>query len=380
MALMKARQSHGEVVGKMVAIGLQADGVASRDVLIQTVLATSAIEGESLNPDSVRSSVLRKLGFADDIGASPVNRHIDGLVDVTEDATNPRNESLDEDRLLRWHSALFPAGTSGIRRILVGRYREHADAMQIVSGTVGKEVVHYTAPPSAQVKSEMDAFLHWFNVTSPLASSQNGVPIDGFVRAAIAHLWFESIHPFEDGNGRIGRAIMDLAIAQDLGVSAKLYSLSSQLLQHRKSYYEMLNRSQCGNLDVSAWVVWFTAIFSNTCHAASVSMDHAIAIACFWREHEGNEINQRQRKVIQRLLDAGDGGFVGGLSTSKYVRLTSISKPTATRDLRQLLRQNLLLSYGQGKATRYYVNVLGWHSELFHMNTPKYVDSGVLIS
>ena len=357
--LIKAHQRHGELVGKMKAIGLHFSAI-SQDVLVNTVMATSAIEGESLNQESVRSSVMKKLGLSDGL-ESAVSRHVDGLVEITQDAFDGHAAVLDEDRLLRWHSALFPGGISGIRRISVGCYREHVDAMQIVSGNLGKEVVHYTAPPSHQVKAEMDIFLKWFARSAPAATEEAPKIMDGIVRAAVAHLWFETIHPFEDGNGRIGRAIMDLALAQALGPSSSLYSLSSQLLKHRRAYYDMLNQAQCGGLDVSGWVIWFCENFSAAVLSTSLSIDNSIKIASFWREHDNHTVNPRQKKVLQKLLSMGDGGFVGGLSAEKYMRMTSVSKATATRDLGQLFEQGFMFSVGQGKATRYYVNVLGWN-------------------
>jgi Fic family protein len=357
-SLIKAHQCHSELIGKMKAIGLHFNA-AIQDALINTVIATSAIEGELLSPESVRSSVMRKLGLSDDL-ESPVNRHVDGLVEITQDALNGQHVVLGEDRLLRWHSALFPTGVSGIRRIAIGRYRDHVDAMQIVSGGLGKEVVHFTAPPSHDVRSEMERFIDWFARSAPTASTENHEAVDGIMRAAIAHLWFETIHPFEDGNGRIGRAIMDLALAQALGPSSSLYSLSSQLLKQRRAYYDLLNQAQCGGLDVSSWVIWFCEVFSAAGLSASLSIDNSIKVANFWRQHHNHTINQRQKKVLQKLLNFGNAGFVGGLSAEKYIAMTSVSKATATRDLSQLVEQGFIFSSGQGKATRYYVNVSGW--------------------
>ena len=350
-ALLQARKSQGEVIGRAAAVGLAQSGSVLQEVMTQEVIATAAIEGEKLDPASVRSSILRQLGHLQTTDAAPRSRHLDGLVEVIQDATLGFKQRLTEDRLLRWQSALFPGGTSGIRRIAVGRYRDHSDLMQIVSGQPGKETIHYTAPPSAQVPAEMLAFLAWFAETT----TQNGI-----IRAAIAHLWFESIHPFEDGNGRIGRAIMDMALAQDLGEATRLYSLSSQLMQHRKGYYDALHQAQHGTLDVSDWVLWFTQQFSLACQATCALMDRALEKSTFWQTHSATPLNERQRKVIQRLLDDGDGGFLGGLNADKYMKMTSTSKATATRDLADLVKNGLLRSTGQGKAVRYYVAVAGW--------------------
>ena len=356
-ALLQARKWQGEVIGRAAAVGLAQSGSVLQEVMTQEVIATAAIEGEKLDPASVRSSILRQLGHLQTTDAAPRSRHLDGLVDVIQDATLGFKQLLTEDRLLRWQSALFPGGTSGIRRIAVGRYRDHSDLMQIVSGQPGKETIHYTAPPSAQVPAEMLAFLAWFAETTPSAPAH---PLDGITRAAIAHLWFESIHPFEDGNGRIGRAIMDMALAQDLGETTRLYSLSSQLMQHRKGYYDALHQAQHGSLDVSDWVLWFTQQFSLACQATCALMNRALEKSTFWQTHSATPLNERQRKVIQRLLDDGDGGFLGGLNADKYMKMTSTSKATATRDLADLLKNGLLRSAGQGKAIRYYVAVAGW--------------------
>lgn len=357
MAMLEARQSHGEVVGKLSAIGLQLSEAMVQDVFVQDVLATSAIEGEVLNPESVRSSVLRGLGLSDAGHVTPSRRYVDGLVDVIKDATDHCDAALDHDRLCRWHAALFPGGTSGIRRILVGHYREHADEMQIVSGKIGREVIHYTAPPSEQVKSEMDDFLHWFEASK-------GSCQDGISRAAIAHLWFESIHPFEDGNGRLGRTVMDMALMQGLGPTARIYSMSNQMMINRSAYYDALNLAQRGTTDVSAWVMWFATTFTSACRYAAQLIDQAIKKGQFWHEHAQKDINPRQRKILQRLLDDGDAGFIGGLNVEKYAKMTSASKATATRDLTQLVANQMLFSKGQGKALRYYINVQGWQHGL----------------
>ena len=358
-ALLQARKWQGEVIGRAAAVVLTQSGSVLQEVMTQEVIATAAIEGEmlDLDPASVRSSILRQLGHLQTTDAAPRSRHVDGLVEVIQDATLGFKQLLTEDRLLRWQSALFPGGTSGIRRIAVGRYRDHSDLMQIVSGQPGKETIHYTAPPSAQVPFEMQAFLAWFAEMTPSAPAH---PLDGITRAAIAHLWFESIHPFEDGNGRIGRAIMDMALAQDLGETRRLYSLSSQLMQHRKGYYDALHQAQHGSLDVSDWVLWFTQQFSLACQATSALIDRALEKSTFWQTHSATSLNERQRKVIQRLLDDGDSVFLGGLNADKYMKMTSTSKATATRDLADLVKNGLLRSTGQGKAVRYYVAAAGW--------------------
>jgi Fic family protein len=385
--LLEARRMQGVVEGKAQAIGIDKAGDVVRHVMAQEVIATAAIEGEKLDPAAVRSSVRRRLGLVDD---GPQDRRVDGLVDVLNDAAKGFNEPLDDERLCRWQSALFPAGTTGIRRIAVGRYRDHHDPMRIVSGPPNKEVIHYEAPPSHQVAAEMRGFLSWFVDTAPKnaktataalthgnarhrlrkglrAPAVNGLqsqPVDGLARAAIAHLWFESIHPFEDGNGRIGRAIVDLALAQHQQAPIRLFSLSGQMLASRRAYYTALNQAQTGSGEVTEWVKWFAQTFSAACRVSSAVMDQAIAKSHFWVSHADCAINARQRKVIQRLLDDGDGGFAGGLNAEKYIKMTAASKATATRDLSALVLQELLWTSGQGKGLRYFVNVPGWaHDE-----------------
>lgn len=360
-ALLQARQRQGELIGHCAAVGLDATAPTLRELWVQEALATAAIEGEALNPDSVRSSVLRHLGLDSDASA-PVSRQVDGLVDVMEDATQNFADALDKDRLCRWHAALFPTGASGLRRIRVGAYRDHADPMQIVSGLLGREVVHYTAPPSSQMDTQMEAFLAWFESTRP--GRKQATPTDGIARAAIAHLWFESIHPFEDGNGRIGRAIIDLALAQDAGATQRLVSLSHQLLAQRRGYYNALQTAQHGGTDVSGWVLWFVQQYRHACDHTGALIQVALEKSRFWAQHAGAGLNARQRKVVQRLLDDGDGGFLGGLNAEKYIKMTGMSKATATRDLTQLVQDGVLFTRGQGKALRYFVNVPGWaHAE-----------------
>lgn len=361
LELAEAYRMHGVLEGKAAAIGVGTTSQVALNALSDEVLATAAIEGERLSLDAVRSSVMRRLGLST---SGPINRSVDGLVEVISDATTAIDTPLDEDRLCRWQSALFPGGTSGIHRIAVGRYRDHPDPMQIVSGQPGREIVHYEAPPSKDVPEQMNRFLNWFADTTPARASLlpavGRKPTDGFARAAIAHLWFESIHPFEDGNGRIGRAIVDMAMAQHLRQPVRLYSLSRQLLTLRSAYYDELNRAQRGESDVTAWVKWFARQITAACHAASGVIDQAIEKKQFWEKQKGSGLHERQRKVLQRLLDDGDGGFLGGLNAEKYMKMTGVSKATATRDLSDMVKGGQLWSQGVGKAVRYYISVPGW--------------------
>ncbi len=228
--------------------------------------------------------------------------------------------------------------------------------MQIVSGPVGREKVHYRAPPSAGVAKEMRRFLKWWEDSRP----GGDVPVDGIARAGIAHLWFETIHPFEDGNGRVGRAIIDMALAQDVDSPLRLYSTSSELMAQRKAYYDALNAAQRGPLDITPWVLFFIEQFRIACVTSQQVIGIAIEKNLFWAAHAQHGINERQRKVVKRLLDAGRAGFEGGMSAEKYGHLTGASKATATRDLVQLQTLGLLVTTGQGRGTRYWVNVPGW--------------------
>jgi Fic family protein len=342
--LGRARLAQGIVLGLAHALGLESHPEIVHEIWVAEALATAGIEGEKLNLDAVRSSVMRKLGIAN-AGTSP--RHVDGLVDVMDDATRNFNNELTHARLSDWQAALFPSGRSGLAHIETGMYRTHADPMQIVSGRQGREKVHYEAPPSSQVHAEMTRFLAWFNTSAPSGT----IALDGLVRAALAHLWFETIHPFEDGNGRLGRALADMALAQDANAAVRLYSLSRRLHENRAQYYDALNAAQCGTLDTTAWVVWFITQFEVACRQSASIVRAAVDKAHFWRA--APEMNERQKKVVQKLLDAGPEGFEGGMSAAKYVNITGASKPTATRDLADLAERGVLAVVGQGRGTRY---------------------------
>ncbi len=375
-ALMEARLAWHRLQVKAEVVGLPDAEPLWRDVWVQDVMATSAIEGETLDLASVRSSVMRQLGLPAPEGSPAPSERVDGLVALTQDATVDPQRPVTHERLHRWHQALFPLSTlSGLAgpgrgpSLTVGRYRDHADAMQIVSGFPGREVVHYTAPPSSRVPTEMQTLLDWFEATTPGRTAPAGprdpvdppVPaIDGIARAALVHLWFETIHPYEDGNGRIGRALMDLAMAQELGLSVRLCSLSGEILRQRRDYYAALQQAQHGGTDVSAWVIWFARLCIAACDTSARRIDLALEKSRFWHTHAAWVLNARQRKVIQRLLDDGDGGFLGGLNAAKYMKMTGASKATATRDLSDLVSGGLLRTRGLGKALRYELTVPGW--------------------
>ena len=374
LALDQARLEQGRLLGLLSAIGLEQANAVQRDLWVQEALATAAIEGEQLNLESLRSSVAHRLSLAD---APGLDRSVEGLVQVMGDALSNHTATLNLDRLCRWQSALFPGGTSGIARIAVGRVRDHTDAMQIVSGVLGREVVHYEAPPSAQVTAEMTRLLAWFESTRPAADVS---AVNGIARAALVHLWFESIHPFEDGNGRLGRALADMALAQDMHAQdalanpalVRVYGMAHQMLNYRAAYYGALNYAQrlggivpeASVIDATPWVLWFVQTFTRACIASQAVVRDAADKAQFRLRAAQCQTNERQRKVLERLLEAGHvgsgGGFLGDMSSDKYAKITNTSKATATRDLADLLANGLMRVEGVGKATRYAVDVPGW--------------------
>lgn len=345
-----SRRAQGVVEGKLAAIGFEQHQSLAAEAWTQDAVATAAIEGERLDLEAVRSSVARRLGLAP-VQALASARHVDGLLDVMDDAVTRADNPLTHTRVQSWQAALFPTGFSGMSRIRVGGYREHAEPMQIVSGRNGRETLHYQAPPSAAVPQEMDVFLAWLD---------GPAQVDKLVKAAVAHLWFEAIHPFEDGNGRVGRAIVDLLLARDSGGSSRLLQISQQLLAQRGEYYKELERAQRGPLDVSGWVAWFVAQVRAACEAAGKGIDLSLAKAKFWNEHRDKDLHARQRKAINALLDAGPAGFAGGMSTRKYQNLTGAARATASRDLLALAGLGMLKSAGAGRGTRYGLAIEGW--------------------
>ena len=344
--LGRARLAQGTVLGLAHGLGLERHPEILQDIWVAEAMATAGIEGEKLDPNAVRSSVLRKLGFAKQAN-SP--RHVDGLVDVMDDATRNFNTKLTHARLCHWQAALFPDERSGQTRIEVGRYRTHADPMQIVSGRIGREKVHYAAPPSSEVHTEMTRFLAWFRDSAP----GRKIVMNGLQRSAIAHLWFETIHPFEDGNGPIGRALCDMALAQDANTASRIISLSRQLHENRSQYYDQLSVAQCGGLDVTDWTHWFVKQFEDACTKSASIIRATVDKVHFWRD--APEMNERQKKAVQKMLDAGESGFEGGMSAEKYINITGASKATATRDLSDLTGNGVLEITGQGRGTRYWI-------------------------
>jgi Fic family protein len=351
--LNRARMECGRLFGKAEAVGARDLATVQQDVWSGEAVATAAIEGESIDLAAVRSSVARRLGVPDD-PAVGVPRNVEGLLDVMESAAADWDSDLTDERLWRWQSALFPAGGSALRMIETGRYRARDVPMQISSGPVGRETVHYEAPPSAAVRAEMRAFLDWFNRT-------RGGTLDGIVRAGIAHARFESIHPFEDGNGRVGRAIVDLALAQDARAATRLHGVSAEMRRRQTDYYAALNEAQRGSGDLTSWLLWFVELVGEACRANAALVDEALVRARFWSEHREVALNGRQRKVLNRMLEAGPGRFEGGLTPRKYVGMTRSSSATATRDIADLVRKGLLEpGPAAGRSAYYNLSIPGW--------------------
>ncbi len=339
--LADVRHRQGRLLGRMEALGFDLRKEAFLQTLTEDVVRSSEIEGEMLDPAQVRSSVARRLGM-DIAGLSRADSAIDGVVELTLDATEHCDQPLTEDRLLGWHAALFPTGRSGLRRIAVGRWRDDGSGpMQVVSGPIGRERVHFEAPAATRLDEEMRAFLDWFN-----APTQG----DEVLRAGLAHFWFVTIHPFEDGNGRIARAIADMALARSEGGPERFYSMSSQIRRERGRYYDILESTQRGATDISEWMNWFVDCLGRAIEEAEATLSSVLTKAWFWQEISALPINDRQRDVINRLLD----GMEGKLTTTRWARMTKCSQDTALRDIRDLMERGVLVrSQEGGRSTSY---------------------------
>ncbi|MBI4411374.1 MAG: Fic family protein [Deltaproteobacteria bacterium] len=344
--LGKARRAQGELIARVSALGLASRLEAQADLVSEEALKTAAIEGEKLNPLSVRSSVARRLGLPT-AGLPPTQRAVDGLVEVLLDATANYDKPLTCKRIKGWQAALFPTGYSGFHRIAVGRWRKH-DPMQVLSGPIGREKIHFEAPPSNRVEKEMGKFLVWWN------KSIKESPVEGLIRGGMAHFYFVAIHPFEDGNGRIARALTDMALAQDEKMSDRFYSLSSQIMTERDAYYAVLEKTSKGNGDITEWLLWFVSCVERAIGRSEKLLERILGKVKFWQDHAATSINAHQRKVINRLLDAGEGGFEGGLTTRKYVSLAKVSRATAYREMDDLVAKKILVSNSSGgRSTSY---------------------------
>lgn len=352
-ALAAARIAQGRMLGVASSLQLVDLGELQLSEWSLEAVATAQIEGETLQINSVRASAARRLGLTQSSRAQQIQREprAEATLDVIEAAVAQWPLALTEGALFDWHAALFPTGRSGISRITVGAYRTHADPMQIVTPRLGKpDIVHYQAPDSRDVPLQMAGLIEWFNDPEARAG------MDGLVRAALAHLWFEVIHPFEDGNGRIGRALSDLALAQDMRSGQRLFSLSQQIWLDRAGYYAQLQAASVhARLDVTPWVRWFVDRVEQACAATLGQMETASRKSAYWHQvHAAHpDLSASQKKVLNKLLDAQPQGFAGGMSTEKYVAIARVSRSTAYRELVELVALGLLERVGQGKATRY---------------------------
>jgi len=339
--LAAVRHKQGRLLGKMETLGFDLQTEANLTVLTRDVVKSSAIEGEALNPDEVRSSIARRLGL-DVAGLPKAGRDVEGVVEMMLDATRNFQAPLSKERLFGWHASLFPTGRSGMGRITVGAWRtKESGAMQVVSGPIGREKVHFEAPEAGRLDAEMAQFIEWFN--APTTD-------DPVLKAAVAHFWFVTIHPFEDGNGRIARAIADMALARADGTRDRFYSMSSQIEAQRKDYYENLESAQCGGLDITRWLTWFLGCLDSALDGAEEALGAVLRKARLWQRINRKPVNDRQRLVINRMLS----DFKGFLSTSKYAKLAKCSTDTALRDIRELLERGILTQNpGGGRSTSY---------------------------
>jgi len=339
--LSEARNLQGRLIGKMESLGFDLRNEAILDTLTLDVIKTSEIEGEYLNPDQVRSSIARKLGM-EIAGSVESDRNVDGVVEMMLDATQNYSDPLTAERLFNWHAALFPTGRSGMYKITVAGWRKDTTGpMQVVSGAIGKEKVHFQAPDSSLVEKEMNLFLDWFN---------NYLKIDLVIKAAIAHLWFVTIHPFDDGNGRITRALTDMLLAQSDKSNQRFYSMSAQIRTERKEYYEILEKTQKGNLDITDWLKWFLNCLINALKSTDSVLVRVLSKADFWARHSKTIINERQKKLLNIILD----GFDGKLTSSKWAKIAKCSKDTAIRDINDLIEKNILQKEAAGgRSTNY---------------------------
>jgi len=339
--LVTVRHRQGRLIGRMESLGFALRAEATLQTLTEDVLKSSEIEGEALDKEQVRSSIARRLGM--DIGAlTPTDRHVEGVVEMMLDATQKFAEPLTADRLFGWHAALFPSGRSGMSRIVVGAWRDdRTGPMQVVSGPIGREKVHYEAPAAKRIDREMSAFLEWFNGNDA---------VDPVVKAALAHLWFVTVHPFDDGNGRIGRAIADMALARSEQSAQRFYSMSSQIRRERNAYYDRLEATQKGDLDITPWLEWFLDCLDRAFDDAEEVLASVMRKARFWERWDRASLNERQRAIINRLLN----GFEGKLTSSKWAKIAKCSQDTALRDIDDLIHRGILVKEpAGGRSTSY---------------------------
>jgi len=340
--LADIRHRQGRLLGRMEGLGFELKREASLTTLTNDVVKSSAIEGEMLNPEEVRSSIARRLGI-DIAGLIPASRDVEGIVEVMLDATQSFSKSLTKDRLFGWHSALFPTGRSGMHKITVGSWRTlEAGPMQVISGATGRERVHFEAPSADRLENEMASFLIWLD---------QKIDLDPVLKAGIAHLWFVTIHPFEDGNGRIARAIGDMALARADNTPDRFYSLSSQIEAERKSYYDHLEIQQRGTPDITTWLEWFLDCLGRAISNAEQTLGKVLFKAQLWNKINENPVNERQRLVINRMLE---NDFIGYMNTSKYAKFSKCSNDTALRDIQELKARGIFIqNESGGRSTSY---------------------------
>lgn len=340
--LADIRYRQGHLLGRMESLGFELTREASLRTLTSDVVKSSAIEGEHLDPEEVRSSIARRLGM-DQAGLRPASRDVEGFVEMMLDATQSFSKPLTKERLFDWHAALFPTGRSGMRRIVAGGWRTpDSGPMQVVSGPIGRENVHFEAPPAERLEREMQAFLDWF---------AGGPDMDPVIKAGAAHFWFVTIHPFEDGNGRIARAIGDMGLARADGTQNRFYSLSSQIEAERKEYYNQLEKQQRGTPELTLWLRWFLDCLGRAISSAETTLANVLFKARLWNQIHQKPVNDRQRLIINRMLE---DGFKGHMNTSKYAKIARCSNDTALRDIQDLKENGVFIQNpGGGRSTSY---------------------------
>ena len=346
LPLSNVRHRQGRLLGKLESLGFHLREEATLETLTQDVIKSSEIEGEKLPPDQVRSSIARRLGI-EIAGEVSVSRNVEGVVEMMLDATQNFEALLTSDRLFGWHAALFPTARSGMQKIKAGTWRnDERGPMQVVSGPIGKERIHFEAPEATRVPGEMTRFLQWFNETDS---------IDAVLKAAIAHLWFVTIHPFDDGNGRIARAIADMQLSRADKSRQRFYSMSAQIQRERNAYYEILEKTQKGNLDITTWIRWFLDCLDRSISSSEENLSGVINKARFWETHQTVSFNDRQRKILSKFID----GLEGKLTSSKWAKITNCSPDTALRDIQDLIEKGILeKEEGGGRSTSYRVRGL----------------------
>jgi len=342
-----SRFQQGSLLTQMKELGFEVRQQARTEVLIEEALKTSEIEGERLNPDAVRSSVARRLGLPTAGMASTQYQQADRLVQVLLDATLSFEQELTTERLFGWHAALFPTGYSGLNKIRVASWRDDRNGpMRVLSGPIGREKIHYEALPAERLENEMNNFFRWWG--------ESRKEMDGLLRASVGHLWFVAAHPFEDGNGRIARALTEMALAQDENLSTRYYSLSSQIMAEREAYYRVLEHTNKGDGDITNWIKWFLGCLSRAILSSNELLSKVMLKARFWKHYTQAKLKERQSKVLNRLVEAGPSGFEGGLTNRKYAGMAHVSRATAQRELADLVQKGILRSNpGGGRSTSY---------------------------